>query len=84
MRDNIFLDTNILVYAYTDDDIKKHSIAKNLLSTNLTDKNVFISTQVISEFYCAMSKYKRTHNEISTIISEIIENTNMTLISIDI
>jgi predicted nucleic acid-binding protein len=45
MKDNIFLDSNIFLYGFSDTDLKKHEIAKDiLLSDNFT-----ISTQIINE-----------------------------------
>jgi len=35
MKDKIFIDTNVFVYAYSDDDILKHKTAKNLLQNEL-------------------------------------------------
>ena len=37
-----FLDTNILVYAYSDDDLQKKDVARSLISS----EEVMISTQV--------------------------------------
>jgi len=45
MNDNIFLDSNILVYCYSTTDAAKQATARNL---TLLD-NVFISTQVLNE-----------------------------------
>jgi len=37
MKDNIFLDSNIFLYGFSDTDLKKHEIAKDiLLSDNFT------------------------------------------------
>ncbi len=42
MKDNIFLDSNIFLYGFSDADLKKHGIAKDiLLSDNFT-----VSTQL--------------------------------------
>ncbi len=43
MSDSIFLDTNILVYAYSDTELQKQTIARKLVSENIS----FISTQVL-------------------------------------
>ncbi|MCL4321745.1 MAG: hypothetical protein M0016_01895 [Deltaproteobacteria bacterium] len=45
MKDNIFLDSNIFLYGFSDIDFKKHEIAKDIL---LTD-DFAVSTQVINE-----------------------------------
>ena len=43
MSDSVFLDTNILVYAYSDTELQKQTIARKLVSENIS----FISTQVL-------------------------------------
>lgn len=45
MSDNIFVDTNILIYSIADD-LRKRAIAGDLLLNH----NIVVSTQVISEF----------------------------------
>ncbi|MFH0924164.1 MAG: PIN domain-containing protein [bacterium] len=45
MKDNIFLDTNILIYLYSEDEIDKQNISKSLVA----DFNPTISIQVLSE-----------------------------------
>jgi len=45
MSDKVFLDTNILVYAHTDVDIVKQSVAQKLIA----DSDSYISTQVLQE-----------------------------------
>lgn len=44
MQDKVFLDTNILLYAFSTKNEEKHSIAKNLVLSNAV-----ISVQVINE-----------------------------------
>lgn len=44
MQDNVFIDTNIILYAISTKDINKHSIAKPIILGNAT-----ISAQVINE-----------------------------------
>ena len=55
MTDKIFIDTNILVYAYISTDLMKHEKAKDCLN-GLLNKKVYISTQVLSETYSALKK----------------------------
>jgi len=45
MIDNVAIDTNILVYCHSDDELEKRVIAERLLETN-----PMISTQVLSEY----------------------------------
>jgi predicted nucleic acid-binding protein len=52
MSDKIFLDSNILIYCYTDTDLKKQSIARALA----TRTNACISMQVLNETTNILSK----------------------------
>lgn len=60
MKDKLFFDTNVLVYAHLISDIKKQVIAKELI-LNSIGKIGLISTQVINEFYSALQKNKIEH-----------------------
>jgi predicted nucleic acid-binding protein len=50
MPDNVFIDTNIFLYAKFDDESLKNCIANNLLESCTRDYECVISTQVINEF----------------------------------
>lgn len=50
----IFVDTNILVYAFDHADSKKMKIARQCLHTLEKDGNGVVSTQVLQEFYVSM------------------------------
>lgn len=56
---NVFIDTNLLVYSILKDKnhIEKTNSTISLLK-KLNDKNVFISTQVLSELYSSLLKHK--------------------------
>jgi predicted nucleic acid-binding protein len=85
MKDKIFVDTNILVYSYTIDDISKHDKAKKLLQKDLTSENIIISIQILNEFYSVMSKSKNnlTHKEIASNMTEIIKQTYVKPITLE-
>ncbi|MCL2055328.1 MAG: PIN domain-containing protein [Oscillospiraceae bacterium] len=70
MKDKAFVDTNLLVYSYTNSDSEKHQIAKGLFQG--TDTIFVISVQVLNEFYSTLSKFKIEHDIIVSIVSEII------------
>jgi len=59
MKDNVFLDTNILVYAILQDksNLEKTQKAINLLKF-LENKNVYASIQILNELYNVLSKNK--------------------------
>ena len=48
---SIFLDSNIIIYAYSETDTRKAEIARKIIASG----NVVISAQVINEF---VSKFK--------------------------
>jgi predicted nucleic acid-binding protein len=82
MSGNVFVDTNIFVYAHLSDDSQKHERAKRLLQDGIAGDRVFISTQVVGEFYAALTKYRREHDEIVGFISEITKRANTSAISL--
>jgi len=63
-----FLDTNILVYAYSEDDPQKRDVARSLISS----EEAMISTQVLQEFAnIAHKKLKVNWEEIQATIEEL-------------
>ncbi|MDR0603266.1 MAG: hypothetical protein LBG80_03070 [Bacteroidales bacterium] len=50
MTDNVFIDTNIFLYAKFDDGNEKFQIANDLFNVYFQIKKPFISTQVVNEF----------------------------------
>ena len=69
-KNNYFLDTNILVYAYNSDDGIKCSIATNLIKSEEND--IIISTQVLNEFCSCLLKHKIQIQEIEYYLNEIL------------
>lgn len=68
MSDNVFLDTNVLVYAYSDTELQKQIIARKLVSENSS----FISTQVLQEFSNVLHrKFNKTWSEIANATLEV-------------
>jgi len=50
MKDNVFLDTNILVYLFDESEEQKHTASKKLFAGLSVNSDKYISTQVINEF----------------------------------
>ena len=70
MQDKIFLDTNIIIYAFSEDEIERQSVALNLLDRE--GDNVFISKQVINEFInILLKKFKLSSKEVENSILEL-------------
>ncbi len=68
MKDRIFIDTNLFVYAYLDTNDKaqqiKHLNAIDCLEKFSKDNKIIISTQVLSEYYSALLKNKVNDQDI--------------------
>ena len=74
MNDNCFIDTNILVYCYTDDEPDKYQ--KALKIANGT--NIFISTQVLTELSNTLKrKFKLDWQVVENAICEISSDFNV-------
>jgi len=56
MSDNMFVDTNILVYAHDLDAGDKHKEAQRIVSELWETKNGVLSTQVLQELYVTLTK----------------------------
>lgn len=68
MNANCFIDTNVLVYCYTDDEPVKKQNALDIANGSDT----FISTQVLTELSNTLKrKFKLSWKEIETALSEI-------------
>ena len=82
MSDNIFIDTNVIVYARVRNDAVKHEKAKSLFITHAKD-NIFISTQVLSESYNAIRKNGVGDVDIYKTIDECIAKMNVLPVDVD-
>ncbi len=70
MQDKIFLDTNIIIYAFSEDEVEKQSVTLKLLDRQ--DDNVLISKQVINELAnILLKKFKLTSNQVEAAILEL-------------
>jgi predicted nucleic acid-binding protein len=70
MKDNAFIDTNVFIYLYSEDETEKQKISQIAV-----DKyDCIISTQVLNEFSnVCISKLKKTTEEVELAIEEMIE-----------
>jgi predicted nucleic acid-binding protein len=60
MSDKVFLDTNILVYAYDRSDPEKQAKAQELLTRGIEQENAVISAQVLGEFFVVVTRRIQT------------------------
>lgn len=76
MKDEFLIDTNILVYAFDESDLKKQRIARKLIMNCLKNKiPLAISTQNLAEFFRVMTlkvDNKQEPNKIREIVNDFI------------
>ena len=71
MRDRFFLDTNVLIYAYSDTDIARQSVSREIVKNCET----VISTQVLQEIAnVLLKKFGKSCTEIRNTLAECIED----------
>ena len=80
MNDSVFIDTNVFVYLYSEDEPKKQSIALDIF-----DRAYCItSTQVLNEFCSVcLRKLGMPTSEVRQSITEIIENCELSYIDME-
>ncbi|GHV84333.1 twitching motility protein PilT [Spirochaetia bacterium] len=81
MTDKVFVDTNIILYAEFDDDSKKYNCAKALLKNSFIQSGVYISTQVLNEFFVNALRKGAGASDIQSVLLNY--SNNFKLITID-
>jgi predicted nucleic acid-binding protein len=56
MKDGVFLDTNILFYAYDRHDPRKQRVAQSLLIDGMENESAALSVQVLGEFFSIVTR----------------------------
>lgn len=75
MPDKVFLDSNIIIYLYSEDEIFKQNKAQEIFSIH---NNALISTQVINEVSNILfKKFNLSAIEVEKVILEIDSNINV-------
>lgn len=70
MRDRIFIDTNILLYAYSSDNKSKRDISQKILESY--GENIYISKQVVNEITNILfKKFNLSIEKIENVILEL-------------
>jgi len=81
MRDKVFLDTNIVIYAYSEDEPEKQKIANEVLE-RYSDQ-IIISSQVINELSNTLfRKFKLNADEVREVVLEL--NDNFPIVNFDL
>jgi predicted nucleic acid-binding protein len=74
MNDKVFLDSNILVYSYSNSEIQKQEIARQLIG----DSHSLISTQVLQELCNIVTrKFKFSYEQAAAAIKESCQNNSL-------
>lgn len=74
MSDNVFLDSNVLVYSYSNSEINKQQIGRKLIA----DNHSFISTQVLQELCNIVTrKFKFSYEQAAITIRECCHNNSL-------
>ena len=77
MTGKVFIDTNVLLYTEFDDGSDKHRISQKLLLQDILGAEIFISTQVLNEFYVQASRMGKTVDDIETVLQQYIAKFNI-------
>jgi len=79
MKDRVFLDTNIFIYALTEpkeknkkEDLQKRAVALKLLAKLFNEKDIVISVQILNELHFNMLRKFKLDDEL--VIKSIEEN----------
>ncbi len=74
MSDRVFIDTNVLIYAYTTDEPKKHETCKDIVKKVFTGSmNAAVSNQVIGELSRALlTKFGSPLADVEKVIDELV------------
>jgi predicted nucleic acid-binding protein len=76
----VFVDTNLWIYSYSSDELKKHDRAREIIDQN----NVVISTQVLNEFSNVLNKkFKSPWLAVEMAIAEITASSSVVLVTTD-
>nr|CAA6801805.1 MAG: Programmed cell death toxin MazF like [uncultured Thiotrichaceae bacterium] len=83
MSAKVFFDTNVLVYAYNDNEPAKKATAKALFQEHARQGNLVISTQVLQELYVTLTRVGK--QKLSQEQAEIVVNhlSDLSLIQVD-
>lgn len=80
MKDKAFIDTNILIYLYSEDEPEKRDKSFSIFS----EYQCITSTQVLNELSNVMiKKFKISPSKASIVVDEISENCQVTVVGIN-
>lgn len=72
MTERIFVDSNIWIYLFTDDDDLKSNIASEFISENVENNCLIISYQVVNEVCSVLKKKSYTEYDIRRVADDML------------
>lgn len=84
MNDSVFLDTNVLVYAFDRDDERKQVVASKLVQASLSSGTGVTSTQVLQEFFVTVTKKVRVSMSVTDARRTVEDLARLRLVEIDL
>ena len=76
MKGNVFIDTNILIYFFSKNDLEKKEISSNIIKASFKSDRFYVSYQVIQEFSNVMltkGQPPMKEDDISSLIDKILD-----------
>lgn len=83
MKERVFLDTNVLVYLFDADDPAKQRRVQALLSNRELRAQIMLSTQVLQEFYVAVTRKLATPLSLDAAFQAVQDLTSFPIVQID-
>ncbi len=83
MKDKYFIDTNILVYANDRSENGKYKKARQIILNGIASENIALSTQVLSEFFVAVTKKIQVKMKVQHALKEIVLLNSIEIVDID-
>lgn len=83
MGDASFLDSNILIYTDDHDALEKQAIALALVEAGQRNRDTFVSTQVLEEYFSATTKKLKVSAEIARAKIELFAQLHVVQISVE-
>jgi predicted nucleic acid-binding protein len=78
-----FLDTNVLIYTDDHDAPEKQAIALSLVESGQAERDTFVSTQVLEEYFAAATRKLKVPAEIARGKIELFAQLNVVVINVD-
>ena len=84
MNGKVFLDSNILIYAYDKSDRVKEQRAQEVLKEGFDQGTAFLSTQVLSEFFVTVTRKIKTPLTTASAVNVIVWISTRPVVSTDV